>query len=248
MHRRFGPKPHWFRYRAFWLLLDLEELEALSRRLRFFSLDRFNIFGLSNTDHGDGSSTPVYDQIMRRLESAGIDLKNGTVRLLCMPRVLGYSFNPLSVYFCHRSDGEVAAIVYEVHNTFGQRHSYLIPVNCDAATLHHQCGKKLYVSPFLDMAMRYDFSIRAPAERIALSIRTSQGDRPVMTACLAGNRRPLTDRGLMSVFLAIPALTLKVILAIHWQALRLWLKGLPLHRRAPLRPAGAVQAVVEPRD
>ncbi len=245
MHRRLGPRRHWFRYRAFWVLVDLAELEAVARRLRFFSLERFNIFGLANTDHGDGSTTPVLDQVMRRLEDAGINLKNGTVRLLCMPRVLGYCFNPISIYFCHRSDGKVAAIVYEVHNTFGQRHSYLIPVNHDADTMHQHCEKKLYVSPFLDMAMRYDFSMRVPSERIALAIRTSQGGRSVMTACLSGAREPLTDRGLLRVFLTIPVLTLKVTLAIHWQALRLWLKGLPLHPRTR-PPVGPADAIIEP--
>jgi DUF1365 family protein len=248
IHRRFRPRIHWFRYRAFWLLVDLAELGAISRRLRFFSLDRFNLFGFSNADHGDGSRTPVRSQVMQHLRRAGIDLENGTIRLLCMPRVLGYCFNPLSVYFCHHSDGRLAAMLYEVHNTFGQRHSYLIPTTSDAATIHQRCGKEFYVSPFMDMEMLYDFSIRIPSKRTAVSIRASQGGQPVMTACLAGERKPLTDRALMNVFLAIPVLTLKVTVAIHWQALCLWLKGLRLRPLVPPRPAGSVPMIAERLD
>ena len=249
MHRRFHPRPHWFRYRAFWILVDLTEVKQLSQRLRLFSLDRFNIFGLHNSDHGDGSATPVLSQVMRHLTAAGIDLENGSVRLLCMPRVLGYVFNPLSIFFCYRSDGKLAATIHEVHNTFGERHIYLMPVHADSPTIHQRCDKDFYVSPFLDLSMRYDFSIRVPAERIAVAIRALQADQQVMTACLSGDRKPLTDRWLMGVFLAVPFLTVKVIAAIHWQALRLWLKGLHVRYRAP-RPltVGALPAALERMD
>ena len=184
MHRRFRPRGHRFRYRAFWLLLDLNELDVLSRMHWLLSHNRFNLLSLYETDHGNGSATPLRDQVTRHLSEAGIALNGGTIRLLCMPRILGYSFNPISIYFCQRSDGSLAAMLYEVHNTFGERHSYLIPVDSDSGTIHQRCDKAFYVSPFLDMAMRYDFSLRAPGEQIAIAIRVSQSDRPVMTACL----------------------------------------------------------------
>jgi len=242
MHRRFRPRVHRFRYKAFWLLLDLDELDAHSKRLWCFSHNRFNILSLHDTDQGNGSGHPLGDQVMRHLSEAGIELSGGTIRLLCMPRILGYSFNPISIYFCQRSDGSLAAMLYEVHNTFGERHSYLVPVDSEAGTIHQRCDKAFYVSPFLDMSMRYEFSVRAPGEQIAIAIRASQSDRPVLTACLSGTRKSLTDASLLRAFLMIPALTLKVTAAIHWQALRLWLKGLRLHNH-PLPPKNLVTAV-----
>ena len=144
---------------------------------------------------------------------------------------LGYCFNPLSVYFCYRADGALAALVYQVHNTFGERHSYVIPVGNESGTLHQHCQKAFYVSPFMDMNMRYDFRVTGPGQRIGVGIRTSASAIPIMNAVLTGAREDLTDRNLMKVFLAIPAVTLKVIAAIHWEALRLWLKGLRWRRR-----------------
>src|SRR5262245_25752722 len=126
MHRRIKPKPHKLRYRVFWALLDLDELPALSRRLRLFSFERFNLFGFYTADHGDGSDISLRDQAEKHLADAGIDLDGGAIKLLCMPRILGFVFNPISVYYCYRRDGGLAALIYEVHNTFGQRHSYLI--------------------------------------------------------------------------------------------------------------------------
>jgi len=242
MHRRLWPSAHRFRYRAFWLLLDLDELETHSKRLWCFSYNRFNLLSLHDTDHGDGSKQSLRDQVMRHLSEAGIELGGGTISLLCMPRIFGYTFNPISIYFCRRSDGSLAAMVYEVHNTFGERHSYLLPVDSEAATIHQRCDKSFYVSPFLEMAMQYDFSVRAPNERIAIAIRVRQSDRPVMTACLSGARRSLSDVSLLRAFLMIPALTLKVTAAIHWEALRLWLKGLRLYSH-PMPPKSLVTAV-----
>ncbi len=242
MHHRHRPRAHKFRYRAFWLLIDLSELDALSAQLRFFSHGRFNVWSLYPSDHGDGSETPLRDQALRHLADAGIDLTGGTIRLLCMPRLLGYCFNPISIYFCHLPDGALSALLYEVHNTFGERHSYLIPVDSAARTIHQHCDKAFYVSPFLDMDMRYDFSLRLPGENIAISIRASRADQHVMTACLSGSRKELTDASLLNTFLAIPALTFKVTAAIYWEALRLWLKGSRLRRR-PSPPAIPVSAV-----
>ena len=235
MHRRLQPRMHNFRYRAFWFLLDLDELAELSRQLRWFSYNRPNLFSFYDTDHGDGTATPLRAQIERQLGEAGIDLAGGRIHLLCMPRTLGYCFNPLSIFFCYRADGALAAMVYQVHNTFGERHSYVIRVEDQSDALHQHCRKLFYVSPFLDMDMRYDFRITGPDERIAVGICASSSAKPVLNAVLTGARRDLTDRNLMIVFLKIPAITIKVIAAIHWEALRLWAKGIGLRRR-PLPP------------
>jgi DUF1365 family protein len=242
MHRRLRPRTHHFRYRAFWLLLDLDELDRLSSRLRWFSYNRPNVFSLYDADHGDGSAMPLRIQIERELIEAGVDLAGGPIRLLCMPRTLGYCFNPLSIFFCHRTDGTLAAIVYQVHNTFSERHSYVIPIERDSNALHQRCRKLFYVSPFMDMDMRYDFRITGPDGRIVVGICASSSEGPVLNAVLAGAREPLTDRNLSRVFMRIPAITLKVMAAIHWEALKLWAKRIRLHRR-PAPPKRATTIV-----
>lgn len=244
VHRRIAPRAHRLRYRAFWLLLDLDELPAVARRLRLFSYNRANLFSLRDADHGDGSATPLRVQIERRLSAEGLDVAGGAIRLLCMPRTLGYSFNPLSVYFCHRADGALAAILYEVHNTFGERHSYLFPVEAGDRALRHSCRKAFFVSPFLDMDMSYEFRVQPPGDRVVIAIQGSAAQGPLINACLVGERRELADRALLRAFLAIPSVTLKVIAAIHWEALLLWLKGLRLRPRPapPDRPVTVVSA------
>ena len=239
MHRRLRPKVHQFRYRAFWLLIDLDELPVLTARLKLFSHNRFNLFALHEADLGDGSSTPLRIQAERLLEGAGIDIAGGAIRLLCMPRTLGYSFNPISIYYCHRPDGDLAAIIYEVHNTFGERHSYVASIDAGSDEIRQNCSKVFYVSPFMDMDLAYHFRLTAPAERVAVGINASKGGERVLHASLAGLRRELTDLALLQTFLRIPLITAKVTLAIHWEALRLWLKGIRLRTRpaAPARPA-----------
>lgn len=242
MHRRMQPRMHHFRYRAFWFLIDLDELSELSSRLRWFSHNRPNMFSFYDTDHGDGTATPLRVQIERQLIEAGVKLADGRIQLLCMPRTLGYCFNPLSIFFCYRAGGALAAIVYQVHNTFAERHSYVIRVKDQSGLLHQQCQKLFYVSPFLDMDMRYDFRITGPDERIVVGISATASEGPILSAVLAGTREPLTDRNLSRVFLQIPAITLKVSAAIHWEALKLWAKRIRLHRR-PAPPECATTIV-----
>lgn len=246
-HRRIAPRPHALRYRAFWLLLDLDEVPAVAAKLHLFSYNRRNLFSLHDADHGDGSQTPLRKQIERCLAPAGIDISGGTVRLLCMPRTLGYAFNPLSIYFCHRADGTLAAVIYEVHNTFGERHSYLIPAEAADGVVRQRCRKTFYVSPFMDMEMHYAFRVHLPGRHVAVAIRGSGAEGPLIDACLLGARRDLTDLALLRAFVAVPAVTLKVIAAIHWEALRLWLKGLRLRPR-PQKPERLVTVVSSATD
>jgi uncharacterized protein len=232
MHRRLRPRAHRLRYRVFWMLLDLDEIDLLPPRFLLFSRNRFNAISFYDADHGDGSGRPLRQQIDRTLTEAGIDPAGGSVQLLCMPRIFGYGFNPLSVYFCRDRTGALAAILYEVHNTFGERHSYLIPVSAAVTGLIDQdCKKVFYVSPFMDMDMTYQFRVAVPDERIALAIRASDRDGPLLVAALSGNRRVLSNTSLAVLLAMYPLLTLKVIGAIHWHALCLWLKGLRLRRR-----------------
>jgi DUF1365 family protein len=247
MHRRLRPKPHRLRYRVAWMLLDLDEITALPQKLRLFSYNGFNAVSFFDRDHGDGSGRPLRPQVEAHLRDAGITPDGGPIRLLCMPRMFGYGFNPLSVYFCHRRDGALAAILYEVHNTFRQRHSYLIPVDPAAgiaagATIDQQCRKGFYVSPFMDMDLHYAFRVVVPDSRVAVAIRTADRDGLVLAAALSGDRLALTDAALLRLLVAYPLLTLRVIGAIHWHALKMVLKGFRLRQR-PCPPTAPVTVV-----
>jgi len=160
-----------------------------------------------------------------------------------MPRILGYAFNPLSIYFCYRPDQTMAAILYEVHNTFGERHTYLIPIGPGVrGVIDHDCQKVFYVSPFMDMNLTYAFRVTAPGERVSVAIETSDAKGRILTALLAGDRAPLNNRSLLRVLMTHPAVTLKVIGAIHWHALRMLLKGFKLRAR-PKPPRNPVTVV-----
>lgn len=248
-HRRLRPKPHRLRYRVFSLLLDIDEIPALCARLRLLSHRRFNLFSFDERDHADGSGASLRVWAESHLARAGIDLAGGPIRLLAMPRVLGYGFNPISVWFCYRHDGGLAALLHEVHNTFGERHSYLIPVATgdDPAAIAQSCPKTLHVSPFMPMDMRYDFRVHAPDERLSLAIRGSDADGPLIVAALTARRQALTDAALVRAFLRTPLLTLKVIGGIHWEAVRLWIKGLRLQPR-PSAPPCPVSIIPPPNS
>lgn len=230
MHRRLRPRPHRLRYRLFWMLIDLDEIDRLSSSLRIFSHNRFNLVSFHDADHGDGSGAPLRLQLRQRLEAAGAPDDGGRIELLCMPRIFGYAFNPLSIYFCRDREGSLRAILYEVHNTFGERHSYFLPVDpAEGSIVHQRSDKALHVSPFLGMAMHYAFRVAPPDDRISVAVRGEDADGPIIVAALAGDRVPLTDGALLRLVATFPLMTFKVIGAIHWHALRMLLKGFRLH-------------------
>ena len=240
MHERLRPRRHRLGYRVVSFLIDLDELPALTQRLRFFSHNRFNLFSVYDRDHGARCDAALRPQIEGHLARAGIALEGGAIRLLTFPRMLGYVFNPLSIYFCHHRDGALRAVLYEVRNTFGEMHSYLIPVSGTASDVIRQsCAKEFYVSPFLAMDCRYEFHLAAPGARLAVTIRETDRDGPILHASLEGHRGTLSDAALFGVFLCYPLMTLKVIAGIHWEALKLWRKGL----RIVERPAAPDEAV-----
>ena len=235
-HMRRRPKHHRLSYRVFWLLLDLAEIDDLDARLRFFSRRRINLLSFYERDHADGSGAALRPQVEAWLGRAGIDIGQGAIRLLTMPRVLGYVFNPISLYYCHKRDGRLAAMIYEVTSTFGVRHAYVIPVpeaDQQAGIIRQAAAKALYVSPFLDMEMDYEFRGHAPGQRLDLTITGLDAEGPLITAAMSAERRHLRDRELLAAAVALPLLTLKVIVAIHWEALKLWVKGVRLTRQPP---------------
>ncbi|GAB0113998.1 DUF1365 domain-containing protein [Acidisoma sp. C75] len=224
MHRRYLPARHHLRYRIFSLLLDLDEVPHLAARLRFFSKDRFNIVSFYERDHGAGEPGGLMAWVRGQCAAAGIAAP-GPVLLLAMPRVFGHAFNPLSLFFCHGADGALAAILYQVNNTFGERHSYLIPVPAAPGPVIRQSAEKVFhVSPFMPMAMQYAFRVLPPGERLSVVIEGRGAAGRMITASLSGRRRPLTDAALLRAVLGAPALGLKVLAGIHWEALFLWRK------------------------
>ncbi len=241
VHSRLRPKQHRLRYRVFSLLLDLDELPTLDRSVRWFGHNRRALVAFHDRDHGPADGTPLRPWVGARLRDAGIDWDDGPVRLLCYPRILGYVFNPLSVYFCYRRDGTLAATLHEVRNTFGERHTYVIPVrtNGRTGTVRQRCDKRFYVSPFIGMDAGYTFSIRPPGDEVSLAIRVGDSDGPILAAAFRGRHRPLTSAMLARTLARHPLMTFKVFAGIHWEALRLWLKGI---RPLPHRPAEAPNA------
>lgn len=239
-HRRHFPVDHRLSYGVWYLLLDLDELDDLDAQIPGFGVDRRAPVSFHQVDHGDRDGSPLRPWLEGHLASAGIDLEGGPIRLLCFPRVLGYVFNPLSVWFAHGPAGDLRAILYEVANTFGGWHHYLIPVapsegvrGDGSQVVGSAFAKELFVSPFIDMASTYDFRTRVPDERLAVTVRQTVREGHVLTATLVGERRPLNRRTLTSAFIRYPLVTLKAVGGIHWEALKLWRKGAPFRRPLP---------------
>ena len=223
-HARLRPKAHQFEYRVFYGLFDIDGLPQLDRRLRLFSFERFNLFSLRSSDHGPDDGTSLRRWVERLLSDAGIDLGGGRIELLAFPRVLGYVFNPISVWYCYGPDGGLQAVMHEVRNTFGDKHTYVVPV--DSAGLHHEFAKEMHVSPFMNMDFTYRFAVTLPRNHISVGITQQDTDGPLLRVSLRATRLEFTDRNLITLFVTDPLVTLKAIVVIHWEALRLWCKGL----------------------
>jgi DUF1365 family protein len=240
MHARLKPFGHRFNYRVMSLLIDLDRLEEADCQSPLFGVNRAALYSFHERDHGARDGTSLRDYAARRAGEHGIDLDGGRVLLLCYPRLLGHTFNPLSVYFGYDRDGRLALIIYEVRNTFGDIHAYVLPVRASEiseAGVRQAQDKLFYVSPFLEMAMRYHFRISPPGERVKLRILETDREGPLLAATFSGRRKALTTPALLRAFVALPLVTMKVIAAIHWEALRLTLKGAKLVPRP--RVAGA---------
>lgn len=231
VHERLRPKRHRLRYSVFYLLLDLDELPLLDRRHRLFGYNRPAVFSFHDSDHGPADGSPLRPWVEDRLQDAGIAPDGGPVRLLCYPRVFGYVFNPLTVYFCYRKDGELSAILYEVCNTHGERHTYVIPAPRQRrAVIRQSCEKSLYVSPFISMNATYLFRVVPPGDDVRVVIREEDEDGLILAASFNGHRAELDGKSLSRCLAGFPFMTVKVIAAIHWEALRMLLKGFSVFR------------------
>jgi DUF1365 family protein len=230
-HQRFRPRAHKLHYRIFQCLFDLDEIDTLAGNLRLFSRNRFNLFSFHDRDFGNRSGAPLRPQIEALMRQAGREPDGGAIRLLTMPRMLGHVFNPISVWFCHRQDGSLSTIVYEVTNTFKERHSYVIPVaDGVSGTIRQNCDKSFYVSPFMDLDMRYDFAVDAPGDRTKVVVSGGDQHGPLIVAAFSGTREEMTDRNLLRAFVRHPLLSIKVVAGIHIEALWLFLKRVGIRR------------------
>lgn len=234
MHRRRFPVAYRFDYSVFSLLLDVDAIEELAQRLPVFSHNRFNLLSFHDRDHGPLDGTPLRPWLDALLNAQGIDSVNGRILLLAMPRLFGYVFNPLSIYYCFDEQDLLRAVVCEVKNTFGEQHCYVLHEYGQAMAfpVRQSNAKAFHVSPFMAIEGQYAFRISAPADELSISIRhvTERGTQ--LIAVQRGNATPVNTSSLLRALLRIPFVTFKVITMIHWQALILWLKKTPIYRHS----------------
>ncbi|KSB90822.1 hypothetical protein AS593_17265 [Caulobacter vibrioides] len=247
VHARERPRKHRLRYRVFMLLLDLDELDAADRRLRLFSHNGLNLLSWHDRDHAERRRAPVKPQVEALLSARGLETPGGRIMALCMPRVLGHGFNPLTVYFCHDRDERLAAVVYAVSNTFGERHDYVLPaIARDDGLVVQGCDKTFYVSPFLPMDLRYAFTIAPPGEGVRVGVDVHDDQGRVLSAGFSGRREPLGDGALLRAVLGHPWQVVGVLAGIHWEAVKILLKGFRFFANPRLAKEKAARTEVRP--
>ena len=233
VHKRVRPKPHALDYKVFSFLIDIDEISNLSNRLRLFSYNTWNVFSFYDRDHGAGDRTSISEIARAALDEAGLPSEGRRIFLLSYPRIFGYVFNPLSVFFVYAPSGELETLIYEVNNTFGERISYVVPAGVrQAKNVYAQsCAKDMFVSPFAAGHGQYDFVVNDPLEEALVAVNFSDGDGPLIKTLFRGRRSDLSDASLLKLLVCYPLFTLKVIAAIHYEAAKLWFKGVPLTER-----------------
>ena len=234
IHQRYRPKTHRLFYNLFSLLLDLDELPMLDKKLWFFNFNRPGIISFRNRDHGSLDDRPLRDWVEKQLKEAGSQNSIDKIKLLCHPRMFGYVFNPLSLYFCYDKEKNLVAVLYEVCNTFSERHTYVMPVKIgDRRIINQTCPKNHYVSPFIDMSGDYKFRIAPPNETITVAIRHENMGELQLSAFYKASAVDLTNLTLLKCLLISPFQSFKIIFAIHFEAVRMWLKGFPTFKHIP---------------
>ena len=228
-HRRFKPIEHSLNYRTFSILLDLDEIENLAKSISIFSLNKFNIFSFYNRDHGARDGSSLKDWVKKNLKKFNISNNITTIKLLCYPRVFGYVFNPLSIFYCYEKN-DLKAIFYEVKNTFNEQHTYIFKIK-NNEKIEQKCKKKFYVSPFMDMETYYNFKLINPKEKLSIFIRQTDEEETVLTATQTGDKKEFSFNQLLINFFKYPLMTIKIISSIHYEAFFLWKKGAVYRKR-----------------
>ena len=228
-HTRFKPVRHFLKYKTFSLLIDLDEINLLDKSIGIFSHNKFNIFSFYDKDHGDRDGGNLKDWVISNLKKFQIKENITNIKVLCYPRILGYVFNPLSIFYCYEKD-KLVAIFYEVKNTFNEQHTYIFKIKNNEEIIQ-KCRKKFYVSPFMDMETFYNFKLLNPNDKLSVFIKQTDADGTILTATQTGDKKEFSFKQLAINFIKYPLMTIKIISSIHYEALLLWKKGAIYRKR-----------------
>tara|TARA_Y100000590_G_scaffold243681_1_gene273933 strand:+ start:19 stop:789 length:771 start_codon:yes stop_codon:yes gene_type:complete len=231
IHKRFKPKEHFFKYKVFSLFIDLYELKEIEKKIKFFSYNKFNLISFFDIDHGARDGTSLEDWVKKHLKNVGVLDTNIKIRLLCYPRILGYVFNPLSIFFIYDENNNLISILYEVKNTFNEQHTYVFKTEKGKNLIENSCNKKFHVSPFIEMECKYFFKILNPDNNLSVIINQSDNEGKLLYASQDGIKKKLNNKNLIFSYISHPLMTFKIIGAIHYEALKLWLKGIKLVKK-----------------
>ena len=226
IHKRFKPKIHSFNYKVFSLLIDLSELDLMHQKLKLFSYEKFNIISFFNNDHGPRDGSSLKNWVLQNLKKNNIETEGVQIKLLCYPRILGYVFNPLSVFYVYDKNSELILILYEVKNTFGEQHVYVFKTKKNQNLIQHVCKKKFHVSPFIEMDCVYFFRLLKPSNKISVIIDLNDQEGKILYASQNGIKSDLNNKNLIKSYLKHPLMSFKIIFAIHFEAFKLWTKGI----------------------
>ncbi len=226
VHKRFKPKIHFFKYKVFSLLIDLSEIHLLDKELKTFSYNKFNIISFYDKDHGARDGSSVENWVKENLKKNNINTNDIQIKLLCYPRILGYVFNPLSVFYIYDKNSNLISIFYEVKNTFGEQHTYIFKTDINNNLVQHMCKKKFHVSPFIEMDCVYFFRLLKPGNKISVIIDQNDKEGKILYASQDGVKSEITNSNITKSYLKHPLMTFKIILAIHFEAFKLWSKGI----------------------
>jgi len=225
IHKRFRPKEHYFKYNVFSLLIDLSELKQIEKEINFFSYNKFNLISFFDVDHGPRDGTSLEKWVQINLKKIGILNDKIKIKLLCYPRIFGYVFNPLSIFFIYDENNYLISILYEVKNTFGEQHTYVFKTEKNRNLTENSCNKKFHVSPFIEMNCKYFFKVLNPEEKLSVIINQNDDDGKLLYASQDGFKKELNTKNLIFSYISHPLMTFKIIGAIHLEALKIWLKG-----------------------
>ena len=230
IHKRFKPKIHFFKYKVFSILIDISEINLLDKTLKIFSYNKFNIVSFYDADHGPRDGTSLKKWVMENLVDNQINTEDIKIKLFCYPRIFGYVFNPLSVFFIYNKNSELISILYEVKNTFGEQHTYIFKTDNDKL-ITNNCTKKFHVSPFINMECHYYFRVLKTSEKISIIIDQKDNEGKLLYASQDGKAKELNEKNLIFSYICHPLMTFKIIAAIHFEALKLWFKGIKVIKR-----------------
>ena len=226
IHKRFKLKIHTFNYKVFSLLIDLSEIDLLHKTLKLFSYNKFNVVSFFNKDHGPRDGSSLVNWVINNLKKNNIESNDVQIKLLCYPRIFGYVFNPLSVFYVYDKNSDLISILYEVKNTFGEQHTYVFKTKKEQNLIEHVCKKKFHVSPFIEMNCVYFFRLLKPDNKISVIIDVQDPEGKILYASQDGVKSELNNINLIKSYLKHPLMTFKIILAIHFEAFKLWIKGI----------------------